>query len=62
MAGVEGALDKEGRTTFSFDVSREKTDGFSSIYPAKSLGANSNANGYLNESVSASLRHRFTDR
>jgi vitamin B12 transporter len=60
-AGVNGALDKDGRTTFSFDVSREKTDGFSSLDPAKAPNANPNANGYLNESVAASVRHKFTD-
>jgi vitamin B12 transporter len=61
-AGVDGALDKEGRTTFSFNVSREKTDGFSSLDPAKAPNANPNANGYLNESVAATLRHKFTDK
>jgi len=61
-AGVDGALDAEGRTTFSLNVSREKTDGFSSIDPALAPGANPNANGYLNESVAATLRHKFTDK
>ncbi|WP_061166887.1 TonB-dependent receptor domain-containing protein [Caballeronia hypogeia] len=61
-AGVNGALDKEGRTTFSVNVSREKTDGFSSIDPNIAPGANPNANGYLNESVAATLRHKFTDK
>jgi vitamin B12 transporter len=61
-AGVNGALDKDGRTTFSLNVSREKTDGFSSIDPAIAPGANPNANGYLNESVAATLRHRFSDK
>jgi vitamin B12 transporter len=60
-AGVDGALDKEGKTTFSVEVSRYKTDGFSSIDPALAPGANPNANGYLNESVSAMLRHQFSD-
>ncbi len=59
---VNGALDKEGRTTFSFDVSREKTDGFSSLDPAKALNANPNANGYLNESIAATVRHTFGDK
>ena len=59
--GVNGALDREGRTTFDFTVSREKTDGFSSIDPALAPGANPNANGYLNESVAATLRHTFSD-
>jgi vitamin B12 transporter len=59
--GANGALDNDGRTTFNFTVSREKTDGFSSIDPAISPAANSNANGYLNESVAASLRHKFSD-
>lgn len=61
-AGVEGALDKEGKTTFSFDVSRFKNDGFSSIDPALAPNANPNANGYLNETVSAMVRHRFSDK
>ncbi|GAB5100802.1 TonB-dependent receptor domain-containing protein [Caballeronia sp. HLA56] len=61
-AGVSGALDSEGRTTFSFNVSREKTDGFSSIDPALAPNANPNANGYLNESVAATLRHKFGDK
>lgn len=61
-AGVDGALDADGRTTFSLNVSREKTDGFSSIDPALAPGANPNANGYLNESVAATLRHKFTDK
>jgi vitamin B12 transporter len=58
--GVSGALDQDGRTTFSVTASRGKTDGFSSIDPAISPNANPNANGYLNESVSATLRHTFT--
>ncbi len=61
-AGVDGALDAEGRTTFSLNVSREKTDGFSSIDPALAPAANPNANGYLNESVAATLRHKFSDK
>jgi vitamin B12 transporter len=60
--GVNGALDKDGRTTFNVTVSREKTDGFSSIDPATSPNVNPNANGYLNESVAATLRHQFTDK
>jgi vitamin B12 transporter len=60
--GVNGALDKDGRTTFNVTASREKTDGFSSIDPSTSPNVNPNANGYLNESVAATLRHQFTDR
>lgn len=60
--GVNGALDQDGRTTFDVTVSREKTDGFSSIDPAIVPNANPNANGYLNESVAATLRHAFTDK
>jgi len=44
------------------DVARFKTDGFSSIDPARTPGANPNANGYLSESVSAMLRHEFGER
>jgi vitamin B12 transporter len=60
--GVNGALDKDGNTTFSISLARSKDDGFSSINPAAAPGANPNANGYLNESISASLRHKFNDK
>jgi vitamin B12 transporter len=60
--GVNGALDKDGNTTFSVSLARSKDDGFSSINPAEAPGANPNANGYLNESVSASLHHKFNDK
>src|ERR1700761_3156776 len=60
--GVNGPLDQDGRTTFDVTVSREKTDGFSSIDPAIVPNVNPSANGYLNESVSATLRHAFTDK
>ncbi|KVQ07777.1 TonB-dependent receptor [Burkholderia ubonensis] len=62
QAGVSGRLDGEGRTTFSVSVAREKDNGFSALDPAKRPKANPNANGYLDESVTASLRHRFDDR
>ena len=61
-ADVSGALDKDGKTTFSFNVSRSKDDGFSAIDPALAPGANPGADGYLNESVSAMLRHKFDAR
>ncbi|SEI84373.1 TonB-dependent receptor domain-containing protein [Paraburkholderia diazotrophica] len=60
-AGVDGALDKDGKTTFSVTLARAKTDGFSSIDPTLAP-VNPNANGYFNESASASLRHRFNDQ
>ncbi|SDQ34506.1 vitamin B12 transporter [Paraburkholderia fungorum] len=60
--GVNGALDKDGNTTFSISLARSKDDGFSSLNPAQAPGANPNANGYLNESISASLRHKFNDQ
>lgn len=60
-AGVSGALDADGRTTFSAALARYKTDGFSSIDPAKQPSVNPNANGYLNESGSASIKHRFVN-
>ncbi|ALS68418.1 TonB-dependent receptor plug domain-containing protein [Pandoraea apista] len=60
-AGVSGALDADGRTTFSASLARYKTDGFSSIDPAKQPSVNPNANGYLNESGSASIKHRFVN-
>ncbi|CAM2191996.1 vitamin B12 transporter [Paraburkholderia kururiensis] len=62
QVGVSGALDAEGKTTFSVSLARAKDDGFSSINPALVPAVNPNANGYLNESVSASLRHRFNER
>ncbi|KVN35933.1 TonB-dependent receptor [Burkholderia stagnalis] len=62
QAGVSGRLDGDGRTTFSVAVAREKDNGFSALDPAKRPSANPNANGYLNESVTASLRHRFDAR
>jgi vitamin B12 transporter len=58
--GANGALDADARTTFNVTVSREKTDGFSAIDPAIAPNANPDANGYLNESVAATLRHAFT--
>jgi vitamin B12 transporter len=62
QAGVNGALDKDGKTTFSISLARSKDDGFSSLNPAQAPNANPNANGYLNESISASLRHKFNDK
>ncbi|WP_133650789.1 TonB-dependent receptor plug domain-containing protein [Paraburkholderia flava] len=62
QAGVNGALDHDGNTTFSISLARSKDDGFSSQNPALAPGVNPNANGYLNESISASLRHRFNDK
>ncbi|MGF6634419.1 TonB-dependent receptor domain-containing protein [Paraburkholderia sp. MM6662-R1] len=61
-AGVNGALDQDGRTTFNISLARTKDDGFSSLNPLEAPNANPNANGNLNESISASLRHKFTDR
>jgi vitamin B12 transporter len=61
-AGVNGALDQDGRTTFNISLARTKTDGFSSLNPLEAPGANPNANGNLNESITASLRHKFNDR
>ncbi|WP_114808922.1 TonB-dependent receptor domain-containing protein [Paraburkholderia kururiensis] len=62
QVGVSGALDAEGKTTFSVSLARAKDDGFSSINPALVPAVNPNANGYLNESASASLRHTFNER
>lgn len=61
-AGASGRLDPDGRTTFSVSLARLKTDGFSALDPARKPQANPNANGYLNESASASLRHTFSDK
>ncbi|PRY06907.1 TonB-dependent receptor domain-containing protein [Paraburkholderia sp. BL25I1N1] len=62
QAGVNGALDKDGNTTFSISLARSKDDGFSSLNTKEAPSANPNANGYLNESISASLRHKFNDK
>jgi vitamin B12 transporter len=62
QAGLNGALDKDGKTTFSISLSRSKDDGFSAIDPKLAPGANPGADGYLNETVSAMLRHKFGDR
>ncbi|WP_153075881.1 TonB-dependent receptor plug domain-containing protein [Paraburkholderia bonniea] len=62
QAGVSGALDSEGKTTFSLSLARAKDDGFSSINPALAPNANPNANGYLNESMTAMLKHKFNDQ
>ena len=59
QAGVNGALDRDGKTTFNLHVARSKDDGFSAIDPALAPNANPGPDGYLNESVSASLRHTF---
>ena len=61
-AGVNGALDQDGRTTFNISLARTKTDGFSSLNPLEAPGANPNANGNLSESITASLRHKFNDK
>jgi len=60
-AGVAGALDASGDTTFRFTVSRVKTASFSSIDPRKAPGANPNDNGYRAVSAVATLQHRFND-
>jgi len=62
QVGANGALDKDGRTTFSISLARSKDDGFSALNPSEAPNANPNANGYLNESISASLRHKFNDQ
>ncbi|MFP3648058.1 TonB-dependent receptor, partial [Paraburkholderia sp. SIMBA_054] len=59
--GGNGALDKDGRTPFNISLARSKDDGFSALNPPEAPNANPNANGYLNESISASLRPKFTD-
>lgn len=62
QVGANGALDTDGRTTFNISLARSKDDGFSALNPREAPNANPNANGYLNESISASLRHKFTDK
>ncbi len=59
QAGVNGALDRDGKTTFSLSVARSKDDGFPAIDSAQAPNVNPAADGYLNESLSASLRHQF---
>jgi vitamin B12 transporter len=58
---VDGALDKDGSTTFSFTASRFKTDGFSALNPQLAPDANPNANGFLDTTISGTLKHRFND-
>ncbi|MGN6229768.1 MAG: TonB-dependent receptor plug domain-containing protein [Trinickia sp.] len=59
QAGVNGALDANGKTTFSIGVARSKDDGFSAINPARAPNVNPAADGYLSESLTAALRHTF---
>jgi vitamin B12 transporter len=59
QAGVNGALDASGQTTFSLAVARSKDDGFPAIDPARVPNVNPAADGYLSESVTAALRHTF---
>jgi len=59
-AGVNGALDASGNTTFSFAVSRLKTNGFSAIDAKQASNANPDDNGFRATTVSASVKHRFT--
>ncbi len=47
-------------TAFNVQVSKFKTDGISAVNTAIAPGANPNNNGYDNLSVSANLRHAFT--
>lgn len=64
--GVNGALDKDGATTFSLDFSRLKTGGFSNINAQEAARSyslakvNPNDNGFRDTTVSAEIRHRFT--
>jgi vitamin B12 transporter len=59
-AGVNGALNASGDTTFSFAVSRLKTNGFSAIDAKQAPNANPDDNGFRATTVSSSVKHRFT--
>ena len=59
-AGVNGALDASGDTTFSFAVSRLKTNGFSAIDTKQAPNANPDDNGFRATTVSGSVKHRFS--
>ena len=59
QAGVDGALDASGDTTFSLAVSRLKTDGFAPLDTVEAPGANPNAGGFIDTSASGSLKHRI---
>ncbi len=61
QAGVSGRLDEEGKTRFNLSLARFKSSGFSALNPRLAPHANPDANGYLNESVSASLRRVWND-
>jgi vitamin B12 transporter len=64
-AGVSGALDASGDTTFALDLSRYRTGGFSAIDPVEARNVYSGAavnpdrDSYSNSSVSGTVRHRF---
>lgn len=49
-----------GDTSFSANLSRVKTDGFSALNPAQQPGANPDADGYANTSATLSATHRLS--
>lgn len=56
-AGLGGAV---GNTDFNVQASDFKTDGVSSINPARFPGANPDKDGYENTSLSANVHHAFS--
>ncbi len=61
-AGVSGRLDADGDTTFSVSLARYKSDGFPAQNVALEPNINPAPNGYLNEDVAATIKHKFNDK
>ncbi|SDV48007.1 TonB-dependent receptor plug domain-containing protein [Chitinasiproducens palmae] len=61
-AGVDGALDADGATTFALNATRFRTNGFSAQdvdRPPPGSMPNPNDNAYRNTTVSGTVKHRF---
>lgn len=59
QAGISGALDTAGATTFSLHGSRLKTEGLASPDTKRLQPAHPNAYDFFDESITAALKHRF---
>ncbi|RYX95708.1 MAG: TonB-dependent receptor [Comamonadaceae bacterium] len=59
-AGISASAGESGATSFSADVSRFRTDGFSAINNQQQPGANPDADGYTNTSVNLAATHRLS--
>ena len=49
-----------GDTTFSANLSRITTNGFSAVNPAQNIGANPDDDGYQNTSLNLAVKHQLT--